>query len=88
MRTQKMAEYPHTPADEYDRDTRAKIEAAEVAAKSAHFVSVAVSRQDYKDLLEAMRFIRQINPWYKTIGQRIERLALRIRESLDHKGVP
>ena len=74
--------------EEYDREIQQKIEDADYAAKDCHEVTILVSRQEYKDLLEAMRFMRQINKWYASIGKRMERLALRIRDGLDKKGVP
>lgn len=63
---------------------REKIDAAETATKDRKTVHLAVSRQDYNDLVEAYRFLRQTSPWLKSVGQRLEKLALDVREALDN----
>lgn len=63
---------------------RAKIEAAEAATRDRKAVHLKVSRQDYNDLVEAYRFLRQTSPWMKSVGVRLEKLGLQIRDALDN----
>jgi hypothetical protein len=51
-------------------------------------VELMVSRQDYHDLLFAWRFCRQAGPREKSCALRLEKLAVRIREALDKRGIP
>lgn len=62
------------------------IEQAEIAAEDKHSVELRVSRQEYRDLVDANRFLRQASPVQKSIGKRLDKLALRIREALDQSG--
>lgn len=79
---------PDSLADTYRQEMQQKIDAAEVAARQVHEVTLSVSRQTYRDLVEAYRFLRQVNPWYKSIGVRLEKLGVNIRDALDKKDVP
>ena len=65
-----------------------QIDEANAAARDTVIVEIAVSRQDYRDVLEAMRFMRQINRSYGALGRRLDKLAQRIRDALDQKGAP
>lgn len=74
--------------DNYREEMQEKIDAAEGAARYTHEVTIRVSRQTYRDLVEAYRFLRQVNPWYKSIGKRLERLGIDIRDKLDRIDAP
>lgn len=74
-----------TLSDEYRLEMQRKIDEAEASARQTEEVIIRVSRQTYHDLVEAYRFLRQINPWYKSIGKRLEKLSLNIRDALDKK---
>lgn len=65
------------------KDVQEQIELAEIASKETCAVELRVSRQDYRDLIDANRFLRQINPLQKSIGRRLEKLGIQIREALD-----
>lgn len=82
----RCTQLPHL-AEEYRKEMQQKIDEADAAARDAHEVTLRVSRQTYRDLVEAYRFLRQINPLYKSIGQRLEKVALQVRDGLDRKGV-
>lgn len=77
-----------TLVDEYRQEMQRKIDAAEADARESHEVTLRVSRQTYRDLVEAYRFLRQVNPWYKSVGIRLEKLSLSIRDALDRKIPP
>lgn len=64
-------------------EMRQKIDKANAATKDRTVVHLSVSRQDYLDLLEAYRFLRQTSPWLKSVGQRLEKLGIGIRDALD-----
>jgi hypothetical protein len=72
-----------TTAEEGAEEQRRKIEAAERATRERQQIPLMVSRQDYIDLLEAYRFLRQTSPWLKSVGKRLDKLAVRIRDGLD-----
>lgn len=75
-------------AEEYRLEMQRKIDAAEAAARQTEEVEIRVSRQTYRDLVEAYRFLRQVNPWYKSVGQRLEKLGVAIRDALDKRNAP
>lgn len=66
-----------------NKEQQAKIDAAEIATQDRVIVHLAVSRQDYRDAVEAFHFLRQTSPWMKSVGQRLEKLGLAIREAID-----
>jgi hypothetical protein len=68
------------------KEVQEQIERAEIAAQDTRVVELRVSRQDYRDLVDANRFLRQINPLQKSIAGRLETLGLQIREALDRAG--
>jgi hypothetical protein len=72
----------------HDLEVQRAIDAANAASKDTYIVDIAASRQDYRDILEAMRFMRQINPHYGALGRRLDKLAQRLRDGLDRKGAP
>lgn len=76
---------PLTLTDEYRLEMQRKIDAADAAARQTEEIEIRLSRQTYRDLVEAYRFLRQVNPWYKSIGKRLENLSLSIRDALDKK---
>lgn len=73
------------PSDDYRKQMQQKIEAAIESSRETEMVSLLVSRQTYYDLLEAYRFLRQVNPWYKSVGVRLEQLSIQVRDALDKK---
>ena len=79
---------PNTLAEDYRREMQAKIHAADYAClRGQVVVTLRVSRQEYRDLIEAYKFLRQINPWMKSVGARLEGLGVKVREALDEAGV-
>jgi hypothetical protein len=68
------------------KEMRDQIAQAEVAAQETRTVELRVSRQDYRDLVDAYRFLRQASPLQTSIGVRLEKLGLQIREALDQTG--
>ena len=65
-------------------------EADRRATEDRHSIEILTSRQDYYDLLSCFRKLRDNfqNPTDKACAKRIEKIALRIRDGLDRKGVP
>lgn len=68
--------------EQYQKDMAAKIRAADDENFQQIEVTIKMSRREYLDLVEAYKFLRQINPWLKSVGTRLEKLAVKAREAL------
>ncbi|MFN2603992.1 MAG: hypothetical protein ABR582_14720 [Gemmatimonadaceae bacterium] len=76
------------PSDDYLREVQREIDDANAAAQDTFEVTFRLSRQTYRDLVKAYKFLRSINPLWKSIAQRLERFALDVRDALDRSNAP